>query len=68
MKKKMHSEFNKFVNLMEERMNYGQMKYGDDYKEKDIQKELLDEATDLANYAFLLYLKAKRFNEKCRKE
>lgn len=58
----MKKSFNEFIKVMEKRINYGQKKYGDDYEEKDIKKEMLDEATDLANYAFLLYLKAKKFS------
>jgi len=64
MKKQMKREFDKFVKIMEKRLNYGQKKYGDGFMNKNLPNELLDEATDLSNYAFLLYLKAKEFNKK----
>jgi len=60
----MQAEFNKFIVEMQKRMDLGQEKYGDNYNSKNIKKELLDEAVDLSNYAFLLHLKAQQFNEK----
>lgn len=60
----MHKEFTKFTKVMKDRMDMGLKKYGDNYNQKDILQELLDEAVDLSNYAFLLYLKAKEFNKK----
>jgi len=63
MKKEMQTEFNTYLKAMQKRMDMGQRKYGDNYNQKNLKQELLDEAIDLSNYAFLLYLKAKEYNE-----
>ena len=59
-------DFEKFVKEMWERLKKGEKKYGGEYRKADIKKAILEEATDLANYAFMLYLKTKDFTKKIK--
>lgn len=49
--------FQKFVKVMFQRLQEGHKKYGDDWRRKDNLKEMEDELYDIANYAFLQWLK-----------
>jgi hypothetical protein len=57
-------EFDKFTAVMWKRLKEGEKKYGNKFKVANIKKEILDEATDLSNYSFLLYLQATKFNKR----
>jgi len=59
-------EFEKFTNEMWKRLKLGEKKYGDTFMTDNIKKELLDEATDLSNYALMLYLKALKFERRIK--
>ena len=59
-------EFKEFTDVMWKRLKEGEKKYGTKFEVANIKKELLDEATDLSNYSFLLYLQAIKFNEKIK--
>jgi len=48
---------NKFVKVMVERLKSGNQKYGDDWLRKDCFEEAEFELYDLANYAYLVWLK-----------
>jgi len=52
-------EFNKFTTEMWKRLKAGEKIYGDKYKSADIAKEMLEECSDISNYALLLYYQAK---------
>lgn len=57
-------DFESFTKKMWNRLKEGEKKYGCEYKESDIAKSMSEEAQDLANYSFMLYLKAKKFQQK----
>jgi hypothetical protein len=57
-------EFDKFTEEMWNRLKEGEKKYGCEYKNGDLAISMLEEATDLANYAFMIFLKALKFQEK----
>jgi hypothetical protein len=52
-----------FINRMLERLELGRQKYGDDYEEKNIDREMEDELIDIANYALMKVVKMKRRQE-----
>lgn len=56
-------EFERFTNKMWKRLKMGEKKYGTKYKTDNISKEMLEEAVDLSNYSFMLYLKSKEYNK-----
>jgi len=51
--------FKEFTKIMFERIQEGNKKYGDDWKRKDNLKEMEYELFDIANYAYLQWLKLK---------
>ena len=57
-------QFDKFTKEMWQRLKRGAEKYGDSYVTDDIKKELEDELQDVANYAFMLWLKVLEINKK----
>lgn len=57
-------DFDKFTKRMWERLKEGEKKYGEKYKIVNIKKEIEDEAVDLCNYSFMLFLKTKKYNGK----
>ena len=59
-------EFNDFTKEMWKRLKMGEKKYGCEFKIGDIKKAMLEEATDLSNYSFMLYLKGVKFNKKIK--
>jgi hypothetical protein len=59
-------EFNNFTNQMWKRLKLGEKKYGFKFRTANIKKEMLEEAVDLANYDFMLYLKAVKFNRRLK--
>ncbi len=61
-------EFDKFTEEMWKRLKEGEKKYGTEYQVGDIQRSILEEGTDLSNYAFLLYLKTKQYNKKIKNQ
>jgi hypothetical protein len=61
-------EFDKFTKVMWERLEMGRKKYGDSFEDDDIIKEMISEATDLSNYALMLFLKSKKFAKKYKKK
>jgi len=60
-------DFDNFTKEMWKRLKMGEKKYGCNYKVGDLQKSILEEGTDLANYSFMLYLKTKKYNRKFKK-
>jgi hypothetical protein len=59
-------EFDKFTRKMWKRLKEGEKKYGKKYKIVNIKNEILDEACDLSNYSYLLFLKVNEFNKKIK--
>jgi hypothetical protein len=59
-------EFNEFINIMWKRLKEGEKKYGTKFETANIAREMLFEATDLANYSLMLYLQSKKFQEKIK--
>lgn len=59
-------EFEEFTKEMWKRLKEGERKYGTTFKNSDLKKEMLSEATDLANYSFMLYLQAIKYNNKIK--
>jgi len=59
-------DFDSFTKKMWERLKMGEKKYGSKFKNGDIKKEMKDEAVDLCNYAFMLYLQSTKFNKKIK--
>lgn len=59
-------EFDKFTKEMWNRLKMGEKKYGTNFKTGDIKKAILEEATDLSNYSFMLYLQTTKFNKKIK--
>lgn len=57
-------DFNKFIKDMWKRLERGKEKYGDTYEDDDIVKELEEELMDVANYAFMLWLKIIKISKK----
>ncbi len=51
-------QFDKFTSEMWIRLKEGEKKYGTEYKNSIISQAMLEEATDLANYSFMIYLKS----------
>ena len=51
--------FKEFTKIMFDRIQEGHKKYGDDWKRKDNLKEMEYELFDIANYAYLQWLKLK---------
>lgn len=60
-------EFDNFTKEMWKRLKEGEKKYGTEYKVCDIEQSIIEEATDLSNYAFLLFLRTKEYNKKINK-
>jgi hypothetical protein len=61
-------EFDNFTKEMWKRLKEGEKKYGTEYKVGDLQKSILEEGTDLANYSFMMYLKTKQYNKKIKNQ
>ena len=61
-------EFDKFTEEMWKRLKEGEKKYGTEYQVGDLQKSILEEGTDLANYSFMMYLKTKQYNKKIKNQ
>jgi len=57
-------EFDAFIEEMWERLKKGEKKYGSEFIENNLAISMVEEATDLANYSFMLFLKANKFNKK----
>jgi len=57
-------EFDEFTDNMWQRLKMGEKKYGHKFKSADIKNEIKYEAVDLANYSFMLFLKAVKFSRK----
>ena len=56
--------FKEFTKEMFDRIQKGHEKYGDDWRRKDNLKEIEYELFDIANYAYLQWLKLKSKNAK----
>jgi len=52
--------FDEFKERMRQRLEDGEIKYGDKFLRVDMFDEIGEEMLDIANYAFLLYFKIKR--------
>jgi hypothetical protein len=59
--------FDEFTQKMRERMEAGDKKYGNDWFFTNLPDEMEAELLDLANYAYLLYNKVKRFKDEVKK-
>ncbi len=57
-------EFDAFIEEMWKRLKKGEKKYGSEFIENNLAISMVEEATDLANYSFMLFLKANKFNKK----
>ena len=57
-------EFNAYVKEMWRKLKEGEKKYGMKFDTTNIKKEMLEEAVDLSNYSFMLYLQATKFGGK----
>ncbi len=64
MKKIKRKEFDNFTNDMWKRLKRGEEKYGSSFVTDDIKKELSEELKDVANYAFMLWLKVLKINKR----
>jgi len=53
----METNLKRFKARMSVRLQAGRETYGDDWKDKDLIKDMKEELLDLANYAFLMYHK-----------
>jgi len=54
------SNFTEFCSVLQSRLTMGSMKYGESWKQVDLLHELEQELYDIANYAYLEWLKRKR--------
>jgi len=59
-------EFEKFTQEMWKRLKVGEKKYGCQYDTGDLAMSMIEEATDLANYSFMMYLKAIKFYKRVK--
>jgi uncharacterized protein (UPF0335 family) len=60
------SLFNSFVQRMETRLEVGEIKYSDNYEQKDMFEEIEQELFDVANYAYLQFLKIEKLKLKMK--
>lgn len=60
-------QFKEFTDEMWKRLKAGEKKYGTEFEVGDLQKSILEEGTDLANYSFMMYLKTKQYNKRIQK-
>jgi hypothetical protein len=58
-----HNNFCNFVDKMYDRLEQGSRQYGEAYLGRDLMKDIEEELLDIANYAYLQYIKLKLFKE-----
>ena len=64
MDEELKNHMQKFLEICFDRLEKGSEKHGKDFENLDLHEEIIQELADIANYAFMEYVKVAKLKEK----